>query len=256
MTTTMHVTDIQRIDRGDAATLATSAYEQLDALLVTLEPAEWTRRTDCPAWTVADMVGHMIGAAKSQDSFREFIRQQIHGVRHRSAFDGNAMDAWNDLQVRDHASLTPEQRLAELRRCGVRGVRGRMRFPRLLRGISVGLDMGGSTADGMPDKLQLGHFVDVILTRDVWLHRIDIGRATGRDPQVDSAADRRIVHDVVGEWAGRHGEPFDLELTGPAGGRFRAGAGGTRLTLDAVEFCRVLSGRAPGKGLLGVRVLF
>jgi len=30
--------------------------------------------------------------------------------------------------------------------------------------------------------------------------------------------DARIVADVVAEWAGRHGRPFTLHLTGPAGG--------------------------------------
>ena len=31
---------------------------------------------------------------------------------------------------------------------------------------------------------------------------------------------------------------------------------GVRIEADAVEFCRILSGRAAGDGLLGVRVLF
>jgi hypothetical protein len=41
-----------------------------------------------------------------------------------------------------------------------------------------------------------------------------------------------------------------LLLTGPAGGSYVKGTGGTDLELDAVEFCRILSGRAPGAGLL------
>jgi hypothetical protein len=48
-----------------------------------------------------------------------------------------------------------------------------------------------------------------------------------------------------------------LTLTGPAGGRYVAGGGsGEELVLDAVEFCRTLSGRASGTGLLAQPVPF
>jgi len=54
----------------------------------------------------------------------------------------------------------------------------------------------------------------------------------------------------------RHGQPFTLTLSGAAGDRFTSGIGGPELELDAVEFCRILSGRAPGSGLLSTRVPF
>jgi hypothetical protein len=98
--------------------------------------------------------------------------------------------------------------------------------------------------------------MDVILTRDVWLHRIDICRAAGRRPDLDEDVDGRIVADVVADWATHHGLPVDLELTGPAGGHFVQGDDGEHLTLDAVEFCRILSGRAEGEGLLRTKVVF
>ncbi len=62
--------------------------------------------------------------------------------------------------------------------------------------------------------------------------------------------------DAVAEWASRHDQPFRLHLSGPAGGTFRHGDGGPQLDLDAIEFCRILSGRAPGDGLLATRILF
>ena len=71
-------------------------------------------------------------------------------------------------------------------------------------------------------------------------------------PQVDHGRSG----DVVVEWAGRHGQPFRLTLTGPAGGRWTSGTGGEELELDAVEFCRITSGRGTGEGLLGVAVPF
>ncbi len=108
----------------------------------------------------------------------------------------------------------------------------------------------------MPQRVNLGQLLDVVLTRDVWLHRIDIERATGRTTELDERLDGRIIDDVVAEWAGRHGRPFALRLTGPIGRHYERGTDGVRIEADAVEFCRILSGRAAGDGLLGVRVLF
>lgn len=248
---------IPRITRdGEAERLAIATYDQLLALLYELSADEWDAPTECPGWTVADMVGHLIGAAKAYASVREQVRQQVWGFRHRSEFDGNALDAINALQIEDHRKLAPAERVAVLRDAAAPSVRGRMRVPAPLRRISGSVAPGGSTAVGMPARDTLGHLVDVIITRDVWTHRVDIARATGRDVPLDPGTDGAIVADVVAEWAGRHGQPFELALTGPAGGDFAHGVGGERLELDAVEFCRVLSGRAEGEGLLGVRVLF
>lgn len=240
----------------DARTIGLGVYDRLLTLLEELEPRDWEAPTDCPAWTVADMVGHLIGAARGNASLREAVRQQLSGMRHKDEFSGNSLDAVNALQVRDHAGLSPEQRIAELRAICPRAVAGRMRFPRLLRSVRVPLDHSGSTADGMPRSLSLGHLVDVIYTRDVWLHRVDIARATGRALNLDPAVDGRVVEDVVAEWARRHGQPFRLVLSGPAGGTFQRGHDGPQLAEDAVEFCRILSGRADGDGLLTTRVLF
>ena len=256
MTTARSVSDITRITFStDARPVATHTYEALLALLEQLAPADWAAPTECVPWTVADMVGHLIGAARASASFREMARQQLWGRRHRDEFDGNDLDAVNALQVRDHADLIPAARIETLRAAARPAVRARMRFPLPLRPIRVPLAQGGSTAEGMPSSLSLGHLMEVIYTRDAWLHRVDIARATGADLDLGNA-DHRIVEDVVAEWAQRHGHPFTLTLSGPAGGVFVQGEGGPAIDLDAVEFCRVVSGRAPGEGLLATRVLF
>ena len=256
MQTLRSVDEIRPITFGtDARDVAVGAYERLLTLLQGLEPDDWSARTECPAWDVADMVGHLIGAARANASFRETIRQQLWARRHRRAFDGNDLDAMNALQVQEHADLGPSERIAALRAMAPKAVEHRMRFPRPLRRIRVPLAQTGSTADGMPTSLQLGQLMAVIYTRDVWLHRIDIARATGRPLELDEL-DGRVVEDVVAEWAARHGQPFRLTLSGPAGGGFRQGDGGPSLELDAVEFCRTLSGRAPSDGLLATCVLF
>jgi hypothetical protein len=82
------------------------------------------------------------------------------------------------------------------------------------------------------------------------MHRVDIARATGHEMELTAEHDGRLVADLVAEWAATHGEPFILELGGAAGGTFVSGTGGEHVCIDAVEFCRVLSGRAPGVGVL------
>ena len=96
--------------RSDAAEVATGAYDDLIALLETLRGDDWRAPTECPAWNVSDMVGHLIGSAKAAASKRELLRQNLHGFRHAREYDGNAMDAYNALQVAEHASLTPDRK--------------------------------------------------------------------------------------------------------------------------------------------------
>jgi hypothetical protein len=102
----------------------------------------------------------------------------------------------------------------------------------------------------MPRTVNLGRLLDVVYTRDVWMHTIDIAEAIGRELPMTHTVNRRIVQDVVVDWVRRHRQPVELVLTGPSGGRYRSGASGAGLELDAIDFCRILSGRVPGEGLL------
>lgn len=240
---------------SDAANVATHAYEDLVMLLESLSGDDWQSPTDCPAWNVSDMVGHVIGNAKAAASKREMLRQNLYGFRHARKYDNNPMDAYNALQVAEHASMSPAERIAALRTLLPAAVDGRMRTPRVLRAVSASVKNNGSMVRGMPTKANFGHLVDVIFTRDVFMHRIDITRAVGRR-MIPGENDRRIVEDAVHEWAGTHGQPVEVVLTGPAGGTFVQGSNGSRIEMDALEFCRVLSGRAPADGLLRTKIFF
>ncbi len=83
-----------------------------------------------------------------------------------------------------------------------------------------------------------------------------MARATGAELVLTADHDGVIVADVVAEWAARHGQPYTLHLTGPAGGSWASGERGPLIESDAVEFCRVLSGRGHGDGLLAIQVPF
>jgi uncharacterized protein (TIGR03083 family) len=256
-TTSIDLGAIEPIRRGDEADhLAMATYDRLIAVLDQLQHDDWARPTECIGWSVHDMVAHIVGAARAHASRREFLRQGLHGQRHKDRFDGNDLDAMNAHQVERNVHLSPQELVAQLRLLAPRAVRARRRLPAPLRRIPLPMAPGGSFTPGMPTSIRLGRLFDVILTRDVWLHRIDILRAVDREPDVDIDVDRRIVADVAAEWAGRHGQPVRLELTGRAGGSFVQGVSGPTLRLDAVEFCRVLSGRADGDGLLQTKVLF
>lgn len=254
MTTAIdQITPITRT--SDAAEVASGAYDDLIALLETLRGDDWRAPTECAAWNVSDMVGHLIGSAKAAASKRELLRQNLYGFRHAREYDGNAMDAYNALQVAEHTSLSPAEGIAALKALAAGAVRGRMRTPAFLRAVSVSAKSNGSIVEGMPNKGNVGHLMDVIYTRDVFMHRIDISRAVGRELS-PGENDRRIVEDAVGEWAGRHQQPVEVVLSGPAGGKFVQGSDGPRIEMDALELCRVLSGRAPGGGLLGTKIFF
>jgi uncharacterized protein (TIGR03083 family) len=260
---TTDIDAITRVDTSDEAEqLGLAVYAALIGDLHALTPEQWESVTVCAPWTVADMVRHLIGAAKANASIREMLRQQAHGARHKRDFGGNALDATNDLQVADHRDLGHAELLTELEAVYPDSVRTRTHRSRIYDRLNVPIDQGGSTAQGMPTKLNLGELFRVVYTRDVWLHRIDIARALGHQHALDTAADRRIVEDVVKEWADRHRAPFDLRLAGDAGGHYRRQGDGPTIELDAVDFCWILSGRGEpardvtGSDLLSHRVLF
>jgi hypothetical protein len=106
------------------------------------------------------------------------------------------------------------------------------------------------------ERWTFGYLIDVILTRDTWMHRSDIADATGQPMTLTVDHDGLLIADVAVEWATRHGRPCTLTLTGLAGGSWSWGAGGPAYELDAVQFARILSGRGEGDGLLATRVPF
>jgi uncharacterized protein (TIGR03083 family) len=239
---------IAPIDRDEAAGLAATEFARMLDQLAELEPAEFALPTVCEGWTIRDMVAHVLGAADAAASRSEMLRQVVRGRRWVRGTGRPLVDGINEVQIADRADLDGPQLRERLAAVAPEAVRGRRGVPRLLRRLPVQDPTGG--------HFPLGFLVDVIYTRDQWLHRIDIAEATGRPPVLTADHDALIVADVVRQWAREHARPFELELTGPAGGRYRQGRGGERLEMDAVAFCWTLSGRGAGTGLLATAVAF
>jgi uncharacterized protein (TIGR03083 family) len=241
------VATLDPIERDEMVGLASTEYQRLLVLLRDLRPEEWGLPTVCDVWDVREMVAHLLGAAEGNASLRENVRQLVRGHRRVRGTGQPLVDGINEVQVEERDHFTPAQLVDHLAAVAPKAIRGRYRTPKPMRRVTAP-DTGGMT---------IGHLVDVIYTRDVWLHRVDISAATGRPLELTADHDGRIVADVVREWATTHGEPVVLELTGPAGGRYHQHDPSAPLVrLDAVAFCETISGRRPGEGLLAVPVLF
>jgi uncharacterized protein (TIGR03083 family) len=246
---TTEVATIPKLGHREAMQLATNEFARTLELLHQLRPDDWQRRTVCDQWDVRAMVAHMLGMAEAQASFRQFL----HDFRAANKRTGGAMiDALTATQVRDRADLSPAQLVERFVAAVPRAVRARRRVPAPLRSAVRMRQDPPFDAERWP----YGYLVDTVFTRDPWIHRIDISRAIDRDMVLTPEHDGRLIADVVAEWARRHGKPFSLVLTGPAGGRWQAGQGGEHIEIDALDFCWTLAGRVAGTGLLGTPVPF
>jgi len=232
------------MDRETAMRLAKTEYSRYLDLLRRLSPADWDRPTCCAGWDVRAMTCHVVGMAEFAASTPERFRQ----LRAARRAGGLFIDALTGLQVAKHAHRPVPDLVDRFAAVAPKAARGRRRTPAPVRRIRF---------HGHPEETwTIGYLTDAVLTRDTWMHRIDVAAATGHPPVLTPEHDGVLVADVVRDWADRHGRPYELTLDGPAGGSWHRGEGGPAYRLDAVEFCRILSGRVTGEGLLATPVPF
>ena len=203
---------------------------------------------------------HVLGACDAAASMKENIHQMRAAKRHQKSGGGPLEAGLSAVQVRERLELTPAELVERLTAIAPVTVRKRTKLPALMRRMKMKID------GPVVETWALGYLIDTIYLRDLWMHRVDAARATGRQLVLIPDHDGRIVADVVAEWARRHGHSFTLTLTGAAGGTYTSTGSGTTadavttptaaLELDAVQFCRILAGRADGTGLLSTIVPF
>jgi uncharacterized protein (TIGR03083 family) len=248
---TAATTTTTRITRDEAKRIALEEFRRYASLNAALTDDEWALPTDCTLWDVHQMSLHVLGAADAQASFREFLHQFTKGYRlaRKLPESHHFVDGINELQIREREHLSNEELVAQLTTVGPKAVRGRWRTPAPMRHLPI----------KFPEPVgwvRLEYLLDVGFTRDVFAHRIDIAQATGRDLELTADHDGRLVADMVAEWGELHDLAYELVLTGPAGGTFSRGtggsrgSGGTREELDAIDFVRVISGRLPDHGVV------
>lgn len=255
-TTAMDVTAQEPLTHREAMSLQATELERTLSLLQSLDEADWTTQTECPDWNVHQMYLHVLGACEAGASLKENAHQMMAAMKDRKANGGPLEAALSSVQVQNRADLSTDDLTERFTSVIPRTIRGRTRMPALMRRMKMKID------GPVTEKWRLGYLVDTIYLRDLWMHRVDAARVTGRDLTLSADHDGRIVNDVVAEWASRHGQPFTLTLLGPAGGNFTSTGSNSEakeselIELDAVEFCRTLAGRAESTGLLQTIVPF
>ncbi len=227
-----------RPTRAEAWSLAEAQNAALVRELRALNPEDWNAPTDCERWRVKDIAAHLLGWAEfftSASEFRHQLRALVPGRKQLPT----ATDVQNELQVNDRRDLSPRELLSGLENT----------LPRFLSFRTRATRMAGIVPfyAGIIGPATVGFLMATVFTRDVFMHRIDIARATGRELAVGEW-ERRLVADVVRDWGRRSKADARLVLTGDAGGDFVLGSGSrARISGDPLEFCRNLTGRAdPG----------
>jgi uncharacterized protein (TIGR03083 family) len=239
--------DAKRVPRLGHLEAVIAARVELDRFLIQLDrlaPDDWDKPTACTLWNVHDVVAHVAGAAASYARRSEFARQWnplVQRAHRRPGF--TVLDALNQVQVDDRATATADELLAELRHVGPLAIEHRRRIPSLLRAVRLPMPALGVAP--------IGYLTDLIYTRDMWIHRLDVARATDREMVTDSTHDGRIVALMVRDLGRRlpvrfRSRAIVLELDGRAGGVYRLGEGespAATVALDALDFAWRAAGR-------------
>lgn len=228
--------DIPITPRAEGADLLAASLAALDRQLGELSDTDAGRPTDCTRWDVRAMIAHVV--ASTQECGRPWSTT-VRAVRGRRRYPELALlDARNELQTVLFPGDLAQLRI-RLRAVGGPAVRRVRRFPRALVGVPVPFGL-----PGVP-PIRLGYLVAVLGARDTWTHAVDLAQATGR-PRVAGPHDGPIIKQVIRDldirWTG---PTVVLGLSGATGGLFLIGSGEPVATVqaDAVELCRLLSGR-------------
>lgn len=238
MTQTLVMAAEQRqADRDQAAAVGEAEGRATLALLRQLRGDDWQRRTDATEWDVRTLVSHLVAQAEDALRLRTMLRRELVGRLHRRG--RIPVDAHMAVGVDEHRSDQGPELVERFALLWPRAVHARWRRPALLRRAPMSLGM-----PGVP-RVRVAYLLDVILNRDLWMHRVDLARATGR-LFIIAEHDRHIVaqvmRDLALQWSAA---PVALELTGPAGGAWLIGSGDPVAVVrgDAVGYLRALAGR-------------
>lgn len=197
------------------------AWDSIEALCAGLDDAQWTRPTECPGWTVKDVVSHLIGI--------EAMMIGRPATAHRAApvaHVRNLLGEMNEHEVDARRGRTGPEVLAEWREIAVIQ-RGR---------LAAADDDWFATPTDTPAGPGTFEDFTAIRTLDAWVHEQDIRRAIGRPghdtgPAAELTIDRlaRQLPMVVGKRAAAgEGRSAAVVLDGPVSRRWTVAVSGGR----------------------------
>ncbi|MEO6062181.1 MAG: maleylpyruvate isomerase family mycothiol-dependent enzyme [Thermoflexales bacterium] len=230
------IPDIRNAD--EAYRLLTESFGRFITLVESLDTGDWLKPTACTAWDAHDMVAHQAGGYLSGVSLGEMLRQYTRIPKAGQLPE----DAINALQVGERKKMTPAELIAELKKVGPGAMRNWAYGFRAVKGIYVPHAVAG--------WMSLRYLMWVTHSRDTWMHRMDISRATNRPFAQTRDHDGRIVELVIRDVAKKlkrkiGARAIGITLTGIAGGKWHVGAGtpAAEIEMDALDFNLLVSGR-------------
>ncbi len=230
--------NIPYVTAGEAYSLLNYQFNQFLNQVKSLEPSDWSLPTACNLWNVRDILAHQAGGYASGVSYREFIRQSL-AIRSLKQLPEDAINA---LQLRERENKSPAELIKELQSAG----------PAAIRNWAYGFGFAKlfSIPHPVAGTLPLKHLMWVIHSRDTWMHRLDICRATGQKFEQMAEQDGRIVElvmlDVAKAVTRSLGEVCVLfDLLGTGGGAWKVGPGepSAIIQMDVLDFNNFASGR-------------
>ncbi|MFD4971744.1 maleylpyruvate isomerase family mycothiol-dependent enzyme [Streptomyces sp. NPDC058424] len=225
--------------RDQSAAIAEAEGRAAMDVLDKLGEEDWHRPTDCVEWDVRTLVSHLVAQCEDNISLATMVRREITGRRRHRGM--GPVDAHMAAQIADHATASGPELAERFTLLWPRAVQARRRRPGLMRRARV------ATGVAEAPWMSMGHLLDTIYNRDLWMHRVDLARATGQHLVVGEHARlivEQVIRDLALTWSGA---PIVLELTGPAGGTWLIGSGepASVVRADAVAYLRGLAGRDP-----------
>ena len=225
-------------DADEAHRLMTTAFDRFMRLIESLHLDDWSKPTACTAWNVHDMVAHQAGGYASGVSYGEMFRQYSHVPKSGQLPE----DVINALQVGERKNMSPADLIAELKQVGEKAIHNWAYGFRAVKWLALPHPVGGF--------MSLRYLMWVTHSRDTWMHRLDICRATNRPFEQTREHDGRINELVVLDAAKKlnkklNGRAITLALTGIAGGTWHIGRGNpaAEMEMDALDFNIFISGR-------------
>lgn len=160
----------------------TQSIEAISELVSSLVDGEWNRPTECPGWSVRDIVSHVIGGECEALGDPRPIHTLPRDLYHLSTDAARYMEVQVDVR-RHHTGpeMTSELEYTIIRR--TRQLRNEKRKPEDL------------VSHPLFGKMSLERFLK-LRTFDVWAHEQDLRRAVDKPANLDTAA-AQIARDVL-----------------------------------------------------------